>query len=93
MIASEIAPHAARDAALRAAIAQAATTAASGSGRIAVLRYGIRTMREAGERCEHARWNTEAMQANAGWHAESMRALEVLIERTAASERIAARTP
>ena len=67
-----------RESALWVAVAQVAATLMIGIGQIAVVWYGIRVMQRAG--AQRAREQDQR-------HAESMRALETLIERTAPAAR------
>ena len=67
-----------RESALWVAVAQVAATLTIGIGQIAVVWYGIRVMQRAG--AQRAREQDQR-------HAESMRALETLIERTAPAAR------
>ena len=67
-----------RESALWVAAAQVAATLMIGIGQIAVVWYGIRVMQRAG--AQRAREQDQR-------HAESMRALETLIERTAPAAR------
>ena len=67
-----------RESALWVAVAQVAAALMIGIGQIAVVWYGIRVMQRAG--AQRAREQDQR-------HAESMRALETLIERTAPAAR------
>ena len=67
-----------RESALWVAVAQVAATLMIGIGQVAVVWYGIRVMQRAG--AQRAREQDQR-------HAESMRALETLIERTAPAAR------
>ena len=93
----ELATLALRESALWVAIAQVSATLVVGCAQVAVVWFGIRVMRIAGDRRaaeqdqrhaeamrESGERHTEAMRESGERHAEAMRALEVLIERTAA---------
>ena len=67
-----------RESALWVAVAQVAATLMIGIGQIAVVWYGIRVMQRAG---------AQRVREQDQRHAESMRALETLIERTAPAAR------
>ena len=82
----ELATLALRESALWVAIAQVSATLVVGCAQVAVVWFGIRVIRIAGDRraAEQDQRHAEAMRESGERHTEAMRALEVLIERTAA---------